>query len=207
MKHFILIFTLIFSIIPYSYSEDKEAKPPAYINYPNLNEEAYLKALEVYLEKGYDIDSPQLAILVSETETGFTGLMIASRSGWMSVAQYMIAKGADVNAKNAYGTTPLMFASANDNLNIAEFLINQGANVNETNIEGATPLIYASLGFVSKLDMVKLLIKSGADINAETNDGLTSLNLSHNVEVQEYLKSQGAQPGTKSTNCWWIFCM
>ena len=65
--------------------------------------------------------------------------------GHKIIAQLLIAKGADVNAKTKYGYTPLHTASDSGYKEIAELLITAGANVNanqlggEKNI-GKTPL-------------------------------------------------------------------
>ena len=50
--------------------------------------------------------------------------------GHKEVVELLIAKGADVNAKNDGGYTPLHQAAINGHKEIAELLIEKGANVN-----------------------------------------------------------------------------
>lgn len=83
-----------------------------------------------------------------------------------------IAKGADVNAEDIGGETPLMSAAYNS-LEVAEILLKHGANVEKRNWKEWSPLTYAV--FANNPQMVELLLKHGADINAQSNDGTTSL--------------------------------
>jgi cytohesin len=68
-------------------------------------------------------------------------LHFAAGGGHKEVAELLIAKGADVNAKVAiWGRTPLHFAAWNGHKEVAELLIAKGANVNARDAGGGTPL-------------------------------------------------------------------
>ena len=70
---------------------------------------------------------------------GRTPLLGAVRKGHKEIAELLIAKGADVNAKTEGGETPLHYAALFGQKEIVELLIAKGADVNAL-IEGGTPL-------------------------------------------------------------------
>ena len=107
-----------------------------------------------------------------------TPLHIASYNGYLSIVEYLISKGADINAKDDDGNTPLHTASSNGHLPIVEYLISKGADINAKTKDGYTPISLAfSEMFKYKrcVPIVRLLIDSGADINAFDNEGKTPI--------------------------------
>lgn len=85
---------------------------------------------------------------------------------------FLFASGLNVKAVDNFGTTTLMKAVQNSNYPVVERLIKMGVPVNAKNKRGETALMLAT-GAIGRLDIVKLLIKSGADVNAafeDTND-------------------------------------
>lgn len=61
--------------------------------------------------------------------------------------------------------TPLLYSIFNNHTKIAKKLIDLGADVNEPDNDGKTPLMYASDN--CNLDLIDLLIKKGANIEAK----------------------------------------
>ncbi|MGE5893017.1 MAG: ankyrin repeat domain-containing protein [bacterium] len=59
------------------------------------------------------------------------------------VAELLILKGADVNARDYDGKTPLMYAAMNDLREMAALFLSKGAVVNATDSSGKAPLDYA----------------------------------------------------------------
>ncbi|UYV72562.1 hypothetical protein LAZ67_9003713 [Cordylochernes scorpioides] len=91
--------------------------------------------------------------------------------------------GADIIMKNKEGDSVLHKACLNQNRKIAAFLIKVGANVNEKTNEGVSVLKYSFLKSDSN-ELTKLLIKSGAIIDAGYRYGATALHI-----AARYLKS------------------
>jgi ankyrin repeat protein len=79
------------------------------------------------------------------------------RAGLQEVALMLIAKGADISARDNQGNTLLHKAARNDWMNLAQLLLAKGADVNAKNNEGKTPLREAGTG-----DVAELLKRHGA---------------------------------------------
>ena len=99
-----------------------------------------------------------------------------------------------VNAINTNGNTPLMVAVGRSKLStgIAEFLIKNGADVNAKNNYNSTPLTIACES--GNINMVKLLVKYGADVNNPmTEYGSGPLLAADSDEIEEFLIEHGAK--------------
>jgi ankyrin repeat protein len=81
----------------------------------------------------------------------------------------LLSVGADVNAKNDYGSTPLHWASLRGHVQVFKELLDHGANIEAKNAGGDTPLHDAS--WRGHLPAVKALLSGGANILAVTNRG------------------------------------
>ncbi len=144
----------------------------------------------------------------------------ASQEGNKDLAELLIAKGVDVNAKSQKGITSLHMAASGFHQGkakkkkeiegVAKLLIAQGADVNAKTSEGSTPLHkVANRGWE---DMAKLLIAHGADVNAKTNEGRTPLHYTvlpyYQTQMAKLLIAKGADINAKdnqgSTPLHWV---
>jgi ankyrin repeat protein len=91
---------------------------------------------------------------------GWTPLHLAAFFGHRDLAELLLERGADVNARSrstrfARENTPLHAAAANRQVAVAELLVARGADVNARDGSGFTPLALAAN---SKSDLVMLLL-------------------------------------------------
>lgn len=108
---------------------------------------------------------------------GRTALMLAAESGRMEVVEYLVSKGADVNAESKlFLWTPLFYAASFNRVEVMEFLIANGANVDARDKWGATPMFPAAGS--GHVEAVKLLVENGADTSVENMDNQTALDYS-----------------------------
>jgi uncharacterized protein len=113
---------------------------------------------------------------------GLTGLMFAARDGSIEAARALLAAGAEVNYTDPDGSTPLLVALMNGHWDMAKLLVESGADVNCWDWWGQTPLYLAvdmntlptgarvelpTMDFTTGLDIINLLIRRGANVNAQ----------------------------------------
>lgn len=128
-----------------------------------------------------DIDVPD--------NNGVTPLLELSKSdkGVELCLDYMIGRGADINAVDREGNTPIMvyirYSRYDDEL---VKYIKSGADVNHQNNEGNTPLLLAMKK--NSFKFVKILIAAGADINIKNNKGITALDYAIEHEMTKYIQ-------------------
>ena len=127
-------------------SESKAAEPVAEASQPKPTtakapdisihkavEEGNIEAVKKFLAAGIDVNAKAFI-------TGSTPLHIAATK---EVVELLIAKGADVNAKDKYDMTPLHPAAGRGHKEVVELLIAGGADVNARDEDGDTPLDWA----------------------------------------------------------------
>ena len=129
---------------------------------------------------------------------GFTPLLYAAQEGHRDVAEFLIGKGADINAQNALGDTPLHQAILFKHKDVAELLVASKADVNAKDRVGRTPLhMAASNGYT---DIAELLLTKGADVNARDVSAGTPLHYAAKEgrkDMAELLLTKGADVNAK----------
>jgi ankyrin repeat protein len=132
----------------------------------------------------------------ARSETGGTALMGAAGRNHAAVA-LLVAAGADVNARTKRGEAALANAANRGNLDSVKLLLEKGANVNSADYRGYTPLMHAAYCDNVSPELIRLLLASGADINA-TGEGETALTLAGKRGETEVLKLLRQARGTKT---------
>lgn len=143
------------------------------------------------------------------SETHQTKLLFkAIRNDDVNKAEICIMSGANVNRKeNDY--TPLIYAVKNGQTKMVDFLIKSSADIHGSDKRGKQPihLIMRKIGINDKtnltterLNILNLLIKSGADVNAKDIDGWTPLmygvssyDYSNNINEKERMETMRIQ--------------
>lgn len=95
-----------------------------------------------------------------ESKSGHIPLMIAALEGETATVKQLLAKGADVNAKDAEGRTALMFAVANSHAGTVKAILQSGARINARSHDGGTALMLAAAN--DDVEITRMLLKAGA---------------------------------------------
>jgi len=114
---------------------------------------------------------------------GLTPLLFAARQGCVECEQILLDAGAKINTTDPDGISPVLIAIINGHYDAAGFLLNKGADPNLADETGRTAL-FAAVDFntvpvsnrpaprvidnqISSLDLIKLLLDKGANVNAQ----------------------------------------
>lgn len=134
-----------------------------------LLQETNFSDVDVFI-KNNDVDSVD--------REGRTLLISAIGENNFELAEYLIAKGYAVNAKDKQGLTGLHIAAIYDYKDIAQLLLKNGANIDEVDAWGNTPLWRSAMNSKDiKSETAVLLLAHGADINKKNKSGVAPSDL------------------------------
>ena len=136
--------------------------------------------IEVLADLGADLNEPD--------SDGMTPLMHAAMRNHVPTIKALLARKADIEKTNPQGYPVLALAIAEAKFEAAEALLAAGADINKpVGPDQLTPLMVAASqvgpgegavflpGSVRPIDIARALIKAGADVNAQSKEGVTAL--------------------------------
>ena len=123
---------------------------------------------------------------------GNTALINATLIDNSKRIELLLKSGADVNKVNFYGETAVTIAAINEGFHSLKLLMEGGADLS---LVSHKKIVIRTMGLEMSDSIVKLLIKSGADVNTTGSTDLSPLYLqamSGNVEMLKLLIKAGA---------------
>jgi ankyrin repeat protein len=153
-----------------------------------------LSIVRLVLQKGGDVRAVDIG--------GWTPLHSAVEHHNAEVAMELVKADADVLANTRMASTPIDDAIMYKDMELAKMLVN-AIDLNKGDEHGYTALHHAVR--LGKVEMVKLLIERGVNVNQETKQGHTSLDFaryadSKSAVMADLLKAAGAGAG-KAVPC------
>ena len=128
-------------------------------------------------------------------------LISAARMGNRSMAERLLTKGVEVNARNDKGETALHWTArtGHKNKDVAELLLAKGAEVNAKDNIGYMALHWAAR--TGNRGVMELLLAKGAEINAKDSEGLAPLHwaaICGHRDIAELLLTSGAEVNART---------
>jgi ankyrin repeat protein/arginine repressor len=142
----------------------------------------------------YLVEEKKVSIEV-KTVKGATPLFHAVSDNHVDIARYLIEKGA--KQTKAWGSYPVQEAVSKQNAEMLQLLLDNGGKVhiNELTESGYSALNLAIMDI--NLELVKILVENGANVNGKDSEGRTTLSYCQDregaEEIKEYLISKGAK--------------
>ncbi|EAY20620.1 hypothetical protein TVAG_163160 [Trichomonas vaginalis G3] len=109
-----------------------------------------------------------------------------------SLCEYFLSHHANINA-TYYDNTAINWAAQYECNKTAEFLIRRGIDIKKTDVIGCTPLHWATIK--KNIEMMKILIKNGADINAKSKFQKTPQEIAkeNNLDLESIRRTTGVK--------------
>ncbi len=181
----------------------------------NASSAGHLEIVNLLIKNGADVNKQNkkgyhaLMAVSDRSENDWKNAFITNASR-MAITTLLIKNGANANIKDNKARTPLHVAAANYRYGVAEILLKNGADTQVKDDNGWTPLMHSantkktftgkddidSRTYTYRIDsdeMVKILVKNKAEINAINKKGETALMIasrnSLNNAVEALLKN------------------
>lgn len=121
--------------------------------------------------------------------SGRTPLLLAIAARWPEVARTLREAGADASVCTESGTSLLFAALERDDYETARWALVNGVDVNARRIDAEHTTALMLMASEGNLEMVELLLESGADPSVTNKDGKTAFDLARGAELKTRLSS------------------
>ncbi|XP_022079689.1 ankyrin-3-like [Acanthaster planci] len=165
------------------YGADPESRTPKGLTALHAAVEVgHLKFVEILLTLGCDVHAWTAPRTPGRHRRN--ALQLAIIGNELDITRCLLAYGADPNSRDQQGNTPLHHASAHRGVPFIQLLLDYGADIHALNDRQYQPL-HRACSAGSEPDILKLLLRSGADTDALTSTDDTPLHclLSHYINV------------------------
>lgn len=146
-----------------------------------------ISIIEYLVAKGAEVNQV-------DRKSNVSPVFLAAQNGHEEIVKYLVECCANVNRERGDGATPLWIANKNGHIAIVKYLLEHGSDPNKGGgFNVPTQLTIAALG--GNEDMVRLLVRYGADIHKGSSDGTTPLFAAvdtGNIKMVSTLKRLGA---------------
>jgi ankyrin repeat protein len=154
-------------------------------------------------------------------------LCIAVSRGYFDIVKVLVENGCDIHKRNGYNELPIDIAEKNDYQDIVDLLVAEGAfsvqqlvhAIEECDTDKISLLLKTAPDFditllndkiiwaakEGRIEILKLLIDAGGNVNAKNEDGLTALmwaSAKGYADIVMFLINAGADVNTESCSGW-----
>ncbi len=151
-----------------------------------------------------DADLAQIRRLLAEgadpNETNDVGYGPMHERHDVEIYRLLVEAGGDVNSVSGGGTRALAECASMGDIAGVSYLLSVGAKPDLGDLPACDGLALHMAVAGDKLEIVKLVLEAGADINLQDADGLTCLWWLKSIEIAAFLLRRGADPSISAYN-------